>query len=209
MIGCVVCYRRPCSRAEQFVSPFRVLATERRVGVFAVADLVDVPPLVAALIEHGLEIERDIPISLSEWNGDRGQALEEGDTIVLELRRLPAPAYARGVGCAMAVCDAVEGGRQDPVAGANQVDLDEVDAPRLELLLLLEVQLEPGTWDFVRRFQDLDHSHHAAARSPVQDLDEPLPRRLAVFQRAAPSQEPRGLVAYFEYSVSTRSIIVR
>ncbi len=57
--------------AEQGVGPGDIVAFQRWVGLLGVVDIFDVSSFVDALIQDGLEIERDVVIALSERNGDR------------------------------------------------------------------------------------------------------------------------------------------
>src|SRR5208337_712849 len=82
----------------------------------------------------------------------------------------------------MALGDAVERNGEHARAGPEQIDLDQADASRPQLLLLLDVQVPPGTWSLVRRAEHLDHRHNPPARLDVDDLDEPLPDRLGLIQ---------------------------
>ena len=62
--------------------------------------------------------------------------------------------------------------------------------PAPQLFLFLDVQVPPGTRGLVRRAEHLDHRHHPPARLDVDDLDEPLPDRLGLFQVELPAAPP-------------------
>src|SRR5208283_5039587 len=82
----------------------------------------------------------------------------------------------------MALGDAVERNGEHARTGSQKIDLDQADASRPQLLLLLDVQVPPGTGNLVRRAEHLDHRHNPPARLDVDDLDEPLPDRLGLIQ---------------------------
>ncbi len=82
----------------------------------------------------------------------------------------------------MALGDAVERNGKHMRATPEQIDLDQADPSRLQLLLLLDVQVPPGSWNLIRRAEHLDHRHNPPARLDVDDLDEPLPDRLGLLE---------------------------
>src|SRR5579863_3720221 len=67
---------------------------------------------------------------------------------------------------------------QYPRSRAEQVDLDQVHATLLALLLLLLVELAPGAPCLVRRAEQFSHRDDAPPRLQVDDLDESLRHRL-------------------------------
>src|SRR5271157_1189147 len=167
---------------KQSLRPLRIVGSKSRFGVLAVVDIVTVAARLVAFVDQRLQVKRDVGVSPAEGNPNGRQALAEGNSVILDLKRFPAPAGARGVGGALALGDAVHRSGEDTAAGPQQIDLDQTDTPSSQLLLLLYVQVFTGAGKFVRWAEHLDHGHDAPARLDIDDLDVPLPDRLGLFQ---------------------------
>ena len=119
-----------------------------------------------------------------------GSRSRKGSAIVLELQRLPAPAYADARRGAVAFGIQLERGGQDLAARPEQVDLDQADASLPEFLLLLDVQVAPGAGSL---FEGLRISITVTTRRP--DLmsmisNEALPHRLVLLVRQRRPRRP-------------------
>src|SRR5208282_5220597 len=81
---------------KQGLRPLRIVGSKSRLGVLAVVDILTVAARLVAFVDQRLQVKRDVGISPAEGNPNRRQALAEGNSVILDLKRFPAPAGAGG-----------------------------------------------------------------------------------------------------------------
>lgn len=140
-----------------------------------VVDVIAVAPRLVALVQNGLEIQRNVGIVLPQGNADRRESLAERQPIKLNIKRQPAAPGTGCVGTILAFGNPLEGKGQHPPPRPQQVDPDQTDLAFSKLLLLRLVELSAWTGLLVQRTQNLDHRDHATTRLEVDGRDEPLP----------------------------------
>ncbi len=130
--------------AEQRVSPLCIGDAEPRFGFLSVVDIVDVTTFIAAFVENSLKVERHVRLGLTERNRNDGKPLSQVKWIIFKCQGFPASSHTSSIRSAMGFGYQFGGNGKDSVAGAIQIDLDQVDAGIAKLTLFFEIQVAPG-----------------------------------------------------------------